>query len=91
MDEWARRDRDSEKDVQKCLRALSRQYVRQMGNGKKAYDEHEGRKIMVKYDDLRTHTLGTMRGLCAALELPVTEQRLAQVVDKHSFENIPQR
>jgi hypothetical protein len=91
MDEWARRDLDSEKDVQRYLRALSRQYVRQMGNGKKAFDEHDGRKIMVRYDDLRTRTLGTMRDLCAALELPVTEQRLAQVVDKHAFENIPQR
>jgi hypothetical protein len=91
MDEWARRDLDSEKDVQRYLRALSRQYVRQMGNGKKAFDEHDGRKVMVKYDDLRTRTLGTMRDLCAALELPVTEQRLAQVVEKHSFENIPQR
>jgi hypothetical protein len=91
MDEWARRDLDSENDVQRYLRALSRQYVRQMGNGKKAFDAHDGRKIMVRYDDLRTRTLGTMRDLCAALELPVTEQRLAQVVDKHSFENIPQR
>ena len=91
MDEWARRDLDSDKDVQRYLRALSRQYVRQMGNGKKAFDAHDGRKIMVRYDDLRTRTLGTMRDLCAALELPVTEERLAQVVDKHSFENIPQR
>jgi len=91
MDEWARRDLESEKDVQRYLRALSRQYVRQMGNGKRAFDAHDGRKIMVRYDDLRTRTLGTMRNLCAALELPVTEQKLAQVVDKHSFENIPQR
>ena len=91
MDEWARRDLDSDKDVQRYLRALSRQYMRQMGNGKKAFDEHGGPKIMIKYDDLRTDTLRTMRDLCSALELPVTEQRLAQVVDKHSFENIPQR
>ena len=91
MDEWARRDLDSEKDVQRYLRVLSGQYVRQIGNGKRAFDAHDGRKIMVRYDDLRTRTLGTMRDLCAALELPVTEQRLAQIVEKHSFENIPQR
>ena len=91
MDEWARKDIDSEKDVQRYLRALSRQYVRQMSNGKKAFDDHDGPKIMIKYDDLRTDTLRTMRDLCSALELPVTEQTLAQVVDKHSFENIPQR
>jgi hypothetical protein len=91
MDEWARRDLDSEKDVQRYLKALSRQYVRQMGNGKKALDEHDGRKIMVKYDDLRTDTLGTMRDLCATLAIPVDEQDLARVVSRHSFENIPQR
>jgi hypothetical protein len=91
MDEWARRDLDSEKDVHRYLKALSRQYVRQMGNGKKALDEHDGRKIMVKYDDLRTDTLGTMRDLCATLAIPVDEQDLARVVSRHSFENIPQR
>jgi hypothetical protein len=91
MDEWARKHLDSERDVQRYLKALSRQYVRQMGNGKKAFDDHEGCKIMVKYDDLRTDTLATMRALCAALELPVDEKRLTEVVEKHSWENIPQR
>ncbi len=91
MDEWARRDLASEKDVQRYLKALSRQYVRQMSNGKKAFDDHEGRKIMVRYDDLRTNTLATICDLCAALELPVDEEKLTAVVDKHSWENIPRR
>jgi hypothetical protein len=91
MDEWARRGLDSDKDVQRYLKALSRQYVRQMSNGKKAFDAHDGRKTMVRYDDLRTDTLGTMRDLCAALELPIDEKMLAEIVDKHSWENIPRR
>ena len=91
MDEWARRDLDSEKDVQRYLKALSRQYVRQMSHGKKAFDDHEGRKIMVRYDDLRTNTLRAMRDVREALELPVDENRLAEIVGKHSWENIPQR
>ena len=62
-----------------------------MSNGKKAFDAHDGRKTMVRYDDLRTDTLGTMRDLCAALELPVDEKMLAEIVDKHSWENIPRR
>jgi hypothetical protein len=90
MDEWARRDLDTEKDVLRYLRALSRQYVRQISNGKKAFDFHEGRKILLKYDDLRTDTLGAMRRLCAELALPVDEERLAGVVDKHSWENVPE-
>jgi hypothetical protein len=91
MEEWARRDLDSEKDVQRYLKALSRQYVRQMSNGKKAFDDHDGRKVMVRYDDLRTNTLRAMRDLSAALEFPVDEKKLTAVVDKHSWENIPQR
>ena len=91
MDEPARRDLESEKDVQRYLKALSRQYVRQISNGKRAFDDHDGPRIMVRYDDLRTDTLGTMRDLCAALELPVDEERLVEIVDKHSWENIPQR
>jgi hypothetical protein len=69
---------------------LSKQYVRQISNGKKAFDAHEGRKILLKYEDLRADTLGMMRHLCAALALPVDEQRLARVVDRHSWENIPE-
>jgi hypothetical protein len=91
MDEWARRDLGSEKDVQRYLRALSRQYVRQIINGKKAFDAHEGPKMLLQYDRLRTDTLGAMRDLCVALGLPVDEKRLTEVVDKHSWDNIPER
>ena len=91
MDEWAKRDLASEKDVQRYVKALSRQYVRQMSNGKKAFDDHDGRKFLIRYDDLRSETLSTMRDLCAALELPVDEEKLEEVVDKHSWENIPRR
>lgn len=90
MEEWARRDLTTEKDVQRYLRALSRQYVRQISNGKKAFDAHGGRKILLKYDDLRTDTLGAMRRLCAELAIPVDEERLAGVVDEHSWERVPE-
>ena len=90
MDEWAKRDLASERAVLRYLKALSRQYVRQMDNGKKAFDAHEGRKVLLEYDDLRTDTLGAMQRLCAELEIPVDEQTLARVVNEHSWENIPE-
>ncbi len=90
MDEWAKRDLDSDRAVLRYLRALSRQYVRQMGNGKRAFDAHEGPKILIRYDDLRTDTLGAMRRLCAELEIPIDEQTLARVVGKHSWKNVPE-
>ena len=91
LEEWARRDLSSERAVLRHLTVLSKQYVRQMSNGKKAFDSHEGRKILLKYDDLREDTLGTMRHVCAALAIPVDEQRLARGVVEHSWEKVPER
>jgi len=91
LDELARKDLTSEKDVLRYSRVLSKQYVRQISNGKKAFDSHKGRKILLKYDDLREDTLGTMRHLCAALALPVDEQWLSRAVARHSWENVPEK
>jgi Sulfotransferase domain len=65
-------------------------YLRGMGNAKKAYDAHRGRKVLIKYEDLRNDTLGTMKRLYSTLGVPVDEEELARVVDKHSWENIPE-
>jgi hypothetical protein len=65
-------------------------YVRGMGNAKLAYDAHEGPKALVRYEDLRADTLGTMRDLYSALGVPVDEGELGRVVEKHSWENIPE-
>jgi hypothetical protein len=64
--------------------------LRQLGNAKLAYDAHEGPKALVRYEDLRADTLGTMRGLYSALGVPVDEEELGRVVEKHSWENIPE-
>ena len=64
--------------------------LQQAGNAKKAYDAHGGRKVLIKYEDLRADTLGTMKRLYSTLGVPVDEGELARVVDKHSWENIPE-
>jgi hypothetical protein len=64
-------------------------YVRHIGNARKAYDAHEGRKALIRYEDLKTNTLGAMRYLCSALEISVQEDHLARVVEKHAWENVP--
>jgi hypothetical protein len=65
-------------------------YVRDVGNAKKAYDAHRGRKVLVKYEDLRADTLGTMKRIYSALDLPVDQNQLAQAVEKHAWEKIPE-
>jgi hypothetical protein len=57
-------------------------YLRHVGDAKKAYDSHAGNKVAIKYEDLRADTLGTMGRLYSTLGI---------VVEKHSWENIPEK
>ncbi|MDP9412334.1 MAG: sulfotransferase domain-containing protein [Actinomycetota bacterium] len=79
----------SERKPDVFVNRRSKSYLRQITNAKRAYDAHEGLKALVRYEDLRSDTLGTMRRLCAELAIPVGEERLARVVEKHSWENVP--
>lgn len=65
-------------------------YVKGMGNAKQAYDAHRGKKVLVRYEDLRADTLSQMKRIYSTLGVPVDEQELARVVEKHAWENIPE-
>ncbi len=45
---------------------------------------------MIKYEELRADTLGTMKRMYSALGVAVDEGELSRVVEKHSWENIPE-
>jgi hypothetical protein len=66
-------------------------YMQHAGNAKLAYDAHRGPKVMVRYEDLRADTLGTMRRIYSRLGISVDERELARSVEKHSWENIPEK
>ncbi len=68
----------------------AKRYRQNMEEAKKAYEAHEGRKVLVRYEELRADTLGTMRRIYSALEIPVDEGELLRAVEKHSWENIPE-
>jgi hypothetical protein len=65
-------------------------YLQHVGSARRAYEAHEGRKVVVRYEDLRADTLGTMKHMYGELGVPVEEARLAEAVEKHSWENIPE-
>jgi hypothetical protein len=73
------------------VKGQARRYVRDVGNAKLAYDSHRGLKVLVRYEDLRADTLGTMKRIYTALEIPVEEAELARSVEKNSWENIPEQ
>jgi hypothetical protein len=72
------------------VKGQARRYVRDVGNAKLAYDAHKGFKVLVRYEDLRTDTMSTMKHIYSALQMPVDESELARSVEKHSWENIPE-
>jgi hypothetical protein len=65
-------------------------YLQHVGSARRAYEAHDGRKVVVRYEDLRADTLGTIKRMYEELNVPVEEARLAKAVEKHSWENIPE-
>jgi hypothetical protein len=83
------RDRAS-RNPDAFIEGQAERYMRNVGAAKRAYEAHEGPKVMVRYEDLRADTLGTMRRLYSTLGIPTGEDELAKVVKKHAWENIPE-
>jgi hypothetical protein len=68
----------------------AKRYLRDIGNVKLAYEAHRGRKVLIRYEDLRADTLGTMKRIYSTLEVDVDEEELARAVSEHAWERIPE-
>ena len=85
-----RRRAPSSKNPDAFVQKQARNYLGQMGKAKEAYDAHRGPKVLVRYEELRADTLGTMKRMYATLGIEVDEGELARIVEKYSWENIPE-
>lgn len=81
----------SDRNPNRFVRGRAHAYLRQIGNAKRAYDLHTGPKALVRYEDLKSDTLSVMEEVCAALEIPAEKNELVRVVEKHSWENVPEK
>jgi len=79
---------DNQPDV--WVRRRAQNYVRHAGKAKEAYEAHQGPKALIRYEELRDDTLGTMKRLYSTLGIEVGEKDLVRAVDKHAWENIPE-
>lgn len=70
------------------LEYRSKRYLMHVVRAKQAYDAHEGHKVLVKYENLVSDPLGTMKRLYSELDVPFNGNELAQTVEKNSWENI---
>lgn len=80
----------ADNDPDAFVRNRATVYLQQAGSAKKAYDAHGGRKVLVRYEDLISDTLGTMKRIYSTLEVPFEETELVHAVEKHSWTNIPE-
>jgi Sulfotransferase domain len=88
-EDWKRRA-VPDKNPDNFVRNRSRKYLQHAGRAKEAYDTHTGFKVLVRYEDLRSDTLGEMRRIYSTLGIEVDQEELARTVEKHSWENIPE-
>jgi LPS sulfotransferase NodH len=88
--EAQRRTSKQDRNPNVYVRMRANSYVQQIEKTGQAYRAHGGRKVMVRYEDLRANTMSTMRHIYSALEMPVAEAELARSVEKNSWENIPE-
>ena len=80
---------DNQPDV--WVRRRAQNYVRHAGKAKEAYEAHKGPKALVRYEELRDDTLVTMERLYTTLGIEVGGADLVRAVEKHSWENIPEK
>ena len=79
-------DVEADAHVEKSANA----YAQNVGNVREAYENHGGPKVLVRYEDLRADTLGTMRRIYSTLGVPVDDEAVVRAVAKHAWENVPE-
>lgn len=72
------------------VKGQAKSYLKDIELTEQAYESHKGRKVLIRYEDLRADTLGTMKHIYSTLEVPVNERELARVIKERSWENIPE-
>lgn len=92
---YQRRDKSKAKKANenpdRFIRGRAENYMRDAGLSQEAYESHGGPKTLVRYEDLRADTLGTMKRIYSELGIPAGEADLARVVEEHSWEQIPEK
>ncbi len=72
------------------VKSVATDYLRNVGNAREAYNAHAGRKVFVRYEDLRPNTFETVKRICSVLGIEVEDEEIGRAVHKHSWENIPE-
>jgi hypothetical protein len=87
---WSQQGK-AEKEPEKFIKTLATNSMKNVSGAVDAYRAHKGSKVLVKYEDLISDTPGVMRRIYEELQLPVDDKELARVIERRSWENIPEK
>lgn len=93
---WALKNKDNENsgavasaDSISAAQTRARMYRRDVNATKEAFEAHEGRKALVRYEDLKSEPLETTKRIYSSLEIPVDQEQLERAVEQLSWTNLP--
>jgi hypothetical protein len=91
-DSWSAQDKDldSAERLNAFTEQLAEDYSNVVSQVQRAYEIHPGEKTLVRYEDLRRDTVGTLKGMYAGLNISVEEGRLEAAAAKHAWEAVPE-
>lgn len=81
---------ESSSDPDGFLRTKLERTFLHLSKAREAYEMHQGRKALVKYEDLRADPAGTLRRLCDDLGMTVDDGELTRMVEENRWENLPE-
>jgi hypothetical protein len=89
---WAHQKRDysTADKLNEHTEQLAKDYLRVVSKVHEAYEAHLGKKVLVRYENLRHDTVNVLKALYDALEIEVDEAQIEVAVTKHSWEQIPE-
>jgi len=89
---WARQDREygTAEELNAFTKHLAEDYLGVISKVQEAYEAHPGKKVLVRYEDLRHDTINVLKAMYGALEVEADEARIEAAVVKHSWERVPE-
>ncbi len=91
-DSWSaqERDLDSTEQLNAFTKQLAEDYFRVVSQVQRAYEAHPGEKTLVRYEDLRADTVGTLNAMYDSLKIAVDAKALEAAAAKHAWEQVPE-
>ena len=91
-DSWSAQDRDldSTDQLNAFTKELAEDYFNVVSQVQGAYGEHPGPKTLLRYEDLRADTVGTLKRMYEGLGIGVDEGSLQAAVAKHAWDRVPE-